>query len=334
MSTDAHGNRTYDPDRLALFKHLCLTRYITLLNGTLESDPMKVFVKQEPHKREKLLEGRYRLIIGTSIIDTMVDRIIFGPVMQSATNPINALRTPCAIGWSPNKGGWRYIAMHYKDGFSIDRKAWDWSVTEWQVNMWETFIKNLCIDSPKWWLSMVSRRFTCLFYIAKFSFPDGTLIAQGEPGIMKSGCYLTILLNSVAQTILHAVVQLRLNKPIKDNIPLSLGDDTLQRFFPYMEEYALQLNKVALIKEAQYTKGYAEFIGFLFEKDGYFPAYWKKHLFTLRHLDPTVAKELLEQYQYMYYRHPNMLKFIRGIAWNMNPEWVLSDQVLLRVANG
>lgn len=334
MTLDEHGNRTYDPTRLSMLKELCRSRYLALLNGTLENDPLKVFVKQEPHKLEKLQEGRYRLIIGTSIIDTMVDRILFGELVRAATHPMALMRTPCALGWAPNKGGWRYISMHYRDGFSIDRKAWDWSVTEWQVNMWEKLMVDLCVDPPVWWVQMVKSRFTCLFYIARFSFPDGLLVQQQGPGIMKSGCYLTILWNSVAQTILHVAVQLRLNKNPYENLPLSMGDDTLQRPFDYMEEYASELNKLTLIKEAEVTRGFSEFIGFLFLPSGYIPAYWKKHLFMLRHLDPTVARETLNSYQMLYYHNPSMLKFIREIVWKLNPEWILPDLILCENANG
>lgn len=333
MTLDDHGNRVYDPTRLALLKELCKQRYNALLSGTLDSDPLKVFVKQEPHKSEKLQEGRYRLIIGTSLVDTMVDRILFGELVRTVTSPNALLRTPCALGWAPNKGGWRYISMHYRDGFSIDRKAWDWSVTEWQVNMWEKIMIDLCVDPPSWWINMVQSRFTCLFYTARFSFPDGLLVQQQLPGIMKSGCYLTILWNSIAQTILHVAVQIRLNKNPYDNLPLCMGDDTLQRPFDYTEEYAIELNKLTLIKEAELTRGFAEFIGFLFTPSGYIPAYWKKHLFMLRHLDPVVARETLISYQMLYYHNPSMLRFIREIAWNLDPEWVLPDSVLCENAN-
>lgn len=333
IGVDDHGNRTYDPERLQLVKQLAYDRYNVLLSGTIEADPLKVFVKQEPHKVDKLNEGRYRLIMGVSLVDTIVDRIIFGELLRTAASPANVLRTPCAVGWAPNKGGWRFISLYTKNGFSIDRKAWDWTVCEWLVRLWEDFIKDLHPDHPLWWSELVSRRFTCLFYIARFSFPDGQLIQQGTPGIMKSGCLLTLLLNSVGQTILHVIAQLNLERDPFDNIPLSMGDDTLQKPFDYMEPYAEQLAKMALIKEAEYTHDYSEFIGFIFTKTGYYPAYWKKHLYQLRHLDQAVMRETLMSYQMLWYHHPGMLKFIRDIIWNINSDWILTDEVLRENAN-
>lgn len=334
ITTDDHGNRAYDPNRLAFLKGVVYQRYTTLLNGVLESDPIKVFIKQEPHKVEKIEEGRFRIISGVSLIDTMIDRILFGEMLRTASHPTKVLRTPCAVGWAPNKGGWRFISMHYRDGFSIDRKAWDWTVNEWLIEMWERFIRDMHPDHPVWWSKLVEQRFTLLFYNARFSFSDGQLIQQQYPGIMKSGCLLTLILNSVGQTILHMLVQRRLGRDLYENIPISMGDDTLQHPFDYMEPYAQELSKMALIKEAEHTHGFAEFIGFIFHKHGYFPAYWKKHLFQLRYLDPSVIRETLISYQMLWYGVPSMMKYIRGIAWMANPDWVLPDSVLCENANG
>lgn len=333
ITTDDHGDRTYDAGRLQMLKSLCLQRYQRLLHDGLEADPLKVFVKQEPHKESKLAEGRYRLISGVSLVDTVIDRILFGPMMRRILSPANVLRTPCAVGWAPNRGGWRYLATYYRDGFSIDRKAWDWTVCEWLVVIWEQFLKNLHPDHPAWWAGLVTKRFTSLFYTAVFSFPDGQLVQQASPGIMKSGCLLTLLLNSVGQSVLHILAQLRLGKDPLDNMPMAMGDDTLQRPFDYMEPYAEKLAEMALVKEAEYTHGYCEFAGFIINVNGYYPAYWKKHLYMLRHVDPTVIREVLTQYQMLWYLEPNMLSYIRGITWKINPEWVLSDIVLCENAN-
>lgn len=299
----------------------------------MESDPIKVFIKQEPHKAEKVKDGRFRLIMGISLVDTVVDRLIFGELLRTASKPTNVLRTPCAVGWAPNRGGWRYIAQHYRNGFSIDRKAWDWTVPEWQINIWERFVKNLHPDHPEWWSKLVSKRFTSLFYNAMFSFPDGQLVQQGTPGIMKSGCLLTLILNSVGQTILHVIAQMRLGNNPYENIPISMGDDTLQKPFDNMEAYAEELSKMSCIKEAEHTHGFAEFIGFIFTQSGYYPAYWKKHLYLLRHLDPTVIRETLLSYQMLWYHEPSMLKFIRDIIWKINPNWLISDLTLCENAN-
>lgn len=328
ITQDDSGNRSYKLDRYNLVKALTFDRFKETISGTLYADPLKVFVKQEPHKVEKLKEGRYRLIMGVSLIDTLVDRIIFGEFMRSASSPANTLRTPCAVGWAPNRGGWRYMSMTYPSGFSIDRKAWDWTVNQWLVEMWEDFIVDLHPSHPPWWRACVRQRFTNLFYTARFSFPDGLLVQQQKPGIMKSGCLLTLVLNSVGQTILHAIAMIRLGRNPYHNIPLSMGDDTIQKPFDYMEDYAIELSKLALIKEAEHTEHFCEFIGFIFVQNGFFPSYWKKHLYQLRFLDPSVMRETLTSYQMLWYLVPSMKQHIREICWKVNPNWVMTDKVL------
>lgn len=57
-------------------------RIQSLLSGEMEADDIKVFVKQEPHSWEKISEGRFRLISAVSMVDTMVDRIVFGDLVD------------------------------------------------------------------------------------------------------------------------------------------------------------------------------------------------------------------------------------------------------------
>ena len=39
-------------------------------------DPIRVFVKNEPHSSKKLEEGRVRLIMSVSIVDQLVERVL------------------------------------------------------------------------------------------------------------------------------------------------------------------------------------------------------------------------------------------------------------------
>nr|QXV86534.1 RNA-dependent RNA polymerase [Luteoviridae sp.] len=320
--------------RLAMVKEMTRARFLSAIEGRLVADPLKVFIKREPHKLSKLTEGRYRLISAVSLVDALVDRILLGELCRNILKPTNIMRTPCAIGWAPNKGGWRYISLTYENGLSIDRKAWDWTVAEWLVRIWERFLIEMHPNAPRWWLLGLSTRFTALFYSAQFSFPDGMIVQQAAPGIMKSGCLMTLILNSVGQTALHFLASIRSGLDPNLNIPLSMGDDTLQHPFAEMEEYASRLAELAVVKEAEHTEGYSEFIGFLFDKKGFFPAYWKKHLFNLRHLDPRVSHDVLVQYQYLWYRHPSMLRHIRDICWKSDPTAIVPDIVLRDNADG
>nr|QZZ63345.1 hypothetical protein [Leuven Sobemo-like virus 1] len=335
MSVDWAGNRTYDEERVRILRYLVEDRIAQILEGEPDqSDPLRVFVKQEPHKLSKLKEGRYRLIQGVSLVDTMIDRIVFGEMARKATHPNNIMKTPCTIGWSQNGGGWKYIYDKFPRGaVSIDRKAWDWTVREWMVAFWEEFLMSLHPDAPDWWRKLCNYRITQLFREARFRFADGVEVKQPFPGIMKSGCLLTLILNSVSQTYLHVLAMIELGLDPMISLPICCGDDTAQDRFPQIEEYVKILAKYCLIKEAETHEDYVEFVGFLFDKTGYYPAYWKKHLFVLAHCDVSVLRETLTSYQYLYYNEPNMLKLIRSMAFRIDPSCILSDKELQAIAN-
>lgn len=125
MYVDELGNRRYDTFRVSALEFMVRERW----NALGKSDPLKVFVKQEPHKMAKIQEGRYRLISAVSLVDTMIDRILFRTMWAKALS--KPLRTPSAVGWVPLSGGWRSIRQMLPGRtVAIDKSAWDWTVQE------------------------------------------------------------------------------------------------------------------------------------------------------------------------------------------------------------
>lgn len=295
------------------------------------SDPLKVFVKQEPHSLSKIEEGRYRLISAVSLVDTMIDRILFGPMWRKALSRV--LQTPCAVGWAPMHGGWRLLNQKYPRGtLSIDKKAWDWTVRNWLVGVWRDILLELHPGAPDWWIARFEQRFSYLFGRARFRFADGVEVVQAYGGIMKSGCYLTLCLNSIGQTVMHVLACNRMGiDPLLD-VPLSFGDDIVMSPFEQQERYIAELNKLCIVKEAEVSTG-VQFIGFLMVPHGFVPQYWEKHLFKLKHLDMSVAEDTLVAYQTMYAYDPVMLKFIRDYASVICPEAIVSDRFLREIVD-
>lgn len=315
------GGKTFDPDRLEILRFLVKQRW---REGG--SDPLKIFIKQEPHKLAKLEEGRYRLISAVSLVDTMVDRILFGPMWRKALKRV--LMTPCAVGWTPMKGGWRIMHQRYPEGtISMDKSAWDWTVQGWMIRIWFSFLLDMHPGYPDWWVKRVECRFYDLFYVARFRFPDGVEVCQQARGIMKSGCYLTLCLNSVAQTALHYLAAEQVGMDPYDNVPLSFGDDIVMGPFDEVGRYVEELEKYCLVKSVEYAP-FTQFIGFILTSKGFVPEYWEKHLFLMAHLDDRVAEETLQSYQELYAYDPVMLRFIRDYAHAVCPSAIRSDSEL------
>lgn len=325
----------YSVDRLRLVRLAVRDRYEAVTSGLYEADPLKVFIKQEPHKASKIAEGRYRLIMSVSLVDALVDRILFMKLMWQVVSKFT--ETKIMIGWNPGSGGYRLMESLFGKQLtmSIDRKAWDWTVKPWLLDAVCDVICQLAVNAPSWWKTAVRVRFSMLFEKPVFVFPDGSYGYQPMAGVMKSGCYLTIFINSVCQLILHRMSLIKLS--LDPMTFVCLGDDTLQAYFDRWEEYVAYQESLGFRVEVEMGRpGEMEFAGFVFGK-GYVPAYRQKHLFMLEHLttDPDVASMTLFNYQVLYYFVPEMKEYIRDLIDTLElPAAFASDERLVVIASG
>lgn len=320
-----------DAERLTIVRQATLIRFLQLLNGEDAGDDLKVFIKQEAHKEQKLKEGRLRLISAVSLIDTLVDRVLFGWLARNVL--ANVGRTPCLVGWSPVRGGWRKIQRRFRNEpvVCLDKSAWDWTVQGYLVDLWKEFLTELPVDPPLWWVQMVGARFRVLFDSPTFRFEDGTRVQQGVRGIMKSGCFLTIILNSVSQSMLHYLANMRCGKDPLLNQPLTIGDDTVQDGFDWLTEYVDQLTLLGVGVKGAKIQNWVEFAGFAFTGETCYPAYWQKHLFNMSHTDN--LEEVLHSYQYLYCNENVMSEFCRRVARELGPTHVLPRAVAQDIMN-
>jgi len=93
----------FDPERVRILKQLTLHR----LGAPRDTDPILVFVKEEPNKVQKIEEGRCRIISAVGLVDTMADRVMLGWLQRATLQTVG--RTPVMVGWSPYKGGYRFL---------------------------------------------------------------------------------------------------------------------------------------------------------------------------------------------------------------------------------
>lgn len=323
--------QSYNLDRLRYLRACVRQRWESLLKGELVADTLKVFVKQEPHKKSKLDEERYRLIMGVSVVDTMVDRLILGPVFRKVLQLAGVL--PTWIGWTPLKSGLRCFKVKTRGKrLCVDKSAWDWTVPNWLLNYVRIIIEQLHPDAPDWWKCILRRRFKLLFEDAIFEFQDGVRIKQQFPGIQKSGSYGTIFVNSLSQVFVHNLIQEW--KDLQPTMIKALGDDTDQESNDQDKEYIDGWISLGFDVKWE-VLDIPEFCGFRLGQECY-PVYVDKHAFVLQHLtlDPDIAVSFLRSYQLMYYAEPEKLSFIRKIIKARNlPEAYVTDQYLRSIVD-
>lgn len=322
-------SRTYDSERVAILEAAVRVR---MSDGV--ADPIRVFIKQEPHKLSKIRDGRFRLISAVSLVDTMVDRIMFGWLARRVLSTVG--ETPCMVGWSPIGGGSLLMGDLFKgkETRSLDMTAWDWTVDEWLIVALREVVKSLGILAPSWWCSWVDHRWESLFRDAIFEFGDGSRVSQSGWGIMKSGCFLTIVLNSVAQLLRHALVARRMGLRHRI-VQVVMGDDQTLVNFPEFEEYErITLSLGYRLKPSTVDVGHVRFAGFRFEGRRAIPEYVSKHKYILSHAPLSSLPEILQSYQLLYLYDPDFFLVIVRLLAKYCPSRVLPRLTLMKIFNG
>lgn len=330
----------YDPETQTISQERFLLVYGTLVErinslfDSVISDPIYTFIKPEPHKLTKIQEGRYRIISGVSLIDNLVDRILFQKLVEKIME--NLGRHPIAVGWNPIVGSQTFYAVmgHHDQYLSLDKSHWDWSVHPWLIEAVKKVLKGLVPLAPSWWSFLVDQRFEALFGCPTWEFQDGSSIIQRQPGIMKSGCYMTIWINSIAQLLIHNYVSSLLFIP---KTPIwVLGDDTIQVLdADLISPYLQQLRVLGFSVRFELTT-IPEFCGFHIHRYYHVPSYIDKHSFLLRHLsrDPEIAESTLRSYQLLYCNDKKTLAKIREIVLRRNlPRALFSDDLMAMIQN-
>lgn len=257
------------------------------------ADPIRLFVKPEPHKQKKLENYQYRLISSVSVLDQIIDAMLFGEMNANVID--KCMFVPCKAGWSMFAGGWKTVPR--RGIISLDKRGWDWSAQGWYFEMELQLRTRLCQNLKAQWMELAAWRYRELFYNPWFITSGGLLLQQKQPGVMKSGCFNTITTNSIMQSILHIRVCLELD--IDVGWVWTLGDDTLQSDVEKRAEY---LEAVAQYCHVKHCIDGAEFAGMRFLSGRVEPLYKGKHSFNLLHLDPKFARDTANSYMLLYHK--------------------------------
>lgn len=256
----------------------------------------------------------------------MIDRILWGKLGRKAVS--RAGTTPAYYGWSPARGEYKRLLRHLGSGeiVALDKEAWDWNVREWLIQELYHCLTSIVVDETDWWKKLVLMRWICLFNKASFKLKDGDIFNQNWWGIMKSGCYLTLLANTLMQWLLDASACRKLSISIR--FSAFVGDDSVQSKIEQLSDYIDQLEKWGIrCKTPVLTVGHCEFVGMRMTPEAIYPAYEEKHEFLVRHVDPKVSDETLTSYALLYahdaVRYGRLAKLItdNGLKLLRSREW-------------
>lgn len=303
---------------------------------------LRVFIKQEPTKIKKLMEGRSRLIWSFDLVDQVCYALIFDPSLGAEIANYDLI--PSQMGLSFSYGAWdRFIRRCLSDGddwMEMDKTAWDWSVPDWLFEDAATMRRNLCINAHEDSENVKSFwRIYGLLYrhqsLVKVQFSDGVMVEQVSRGIQKSGSKTTISDNSRWQRYLRTLYQYERDpRGVKDPV-YSMGDDTLEKKPENPEEYIKCLEKWGFFpKPEEIAYGTADKLNFCshtsVKHGGQYvpvPTNWDKQLWNLQYKEFKSEEAYVQALQSMmidWAFHPEKFQCLRQELMRVAPSQVRS----------
>jgi len=260
---------------------------------------LKTFLKGEPTKEEKLKRGMPRIIAGYPLHVAVKNTAIFLPLTKTLID--NMKNTPVKFAWNPAKPSHLEHMAEVLDGpvWESDKSNWDYMFHSWIADGVQGVIEKLALKPPGWteeqyqtYLEDISGCFEQTFHNASYRTSDGQLVKPKTPGIMKSGWYLTIVANSIAQLFVHVMVCIRLKMSDEEILAAKIvvgGDDVNQEPVPAgVDKYVDESKKLGVPMEINQRESiyHAEYFSSDIRKgpEGpqFFPKRWTKHIEHLK----------------------------------------------------
>lgn len=188
-------------------------------------DPVRVFVKNEPHSLLKMSQGRYRIIASVSLVDSLLQRCVFQRQDELEIAKWTEHPSQPGIGFTDDMT--KKFLSQIPSGLvtEADVTGWDWSVQSWEFQA-EAIMRVMLVKNCSQLFARLTENLLFIQSFSVFSLSNGDLYCQDHPGIMKSGSKNTSSSNSRIRVLAHYV--------LNDVDPwiVAMGDDSLERWFP------------------------------------------------------------------------------------------------------
>lgn len=259
----------------------------------------KVFLKGEPTKQSKLSKGMPRVITGFPLHVTVKHAAIFRPLAESLVK--HWKKIPVKFAFSPAQTGHIEHLASVLPGkiWESDKSNWDYMMSMWIANCCRDATKMLALKPPSWddeqyqrYLSDIDGAFKQVFEKTLYRTSDGHLYTPRERGIMKSGWFMTIAQNSMAQLVVHVMTCIRLGLTNEEILALAIvagGDDVNQEPVPQgVEAYVAAAAELGVEMEIHQRDSlyHSEYFSsdLRMGKEGpeFFPKRWTKHIEHLK----------------------------------------------------
>lgn len=252
---------------------------------------MKLFIKDEPHSREKISSHRYRLISTLAVEDQILDRWLFQEWHEAELEMVSKCATK--NGWSALPEGFRDVRLAFPDEvLNTDASSFDWTVPAWAVDELIELRLSQVRNATAAYTNMVRNRYDeVLGDRCVVRLPDGNRYRQNRRGFMKSGWLRTLSDNSALQLMIHGLAYKRAYGEEPGRIWV-MGDDILMQWRPGQDQRSLEVELSRLGLMVKRAGPERHFAGFEFEGDYVTPLYPLRHMMTVNRC-PESDRQLL-----------------------------------------
>lgn len=162
-------------------------------------DPIRMFIKDEPHPMEKISSGRLRIISSCSIVDEIVfncfcyeqNRQEIDFHRRLPVKPGMGLSTPEQIS-----AIFDYVKPWLGELTGSDVSGWDWSYKPWMFDMCvQVQIRCMGMENNEFFKKLIANAVHCLKH-SMFVSSSGRMFVLSNRGLMKSGYPPTASWNS------------------------------------------------------------------------------------------------------------------------------------------
>lgn len=204
------------------------------------TDPVKVFIKDEPHSEKKILSGKLRLISAVSLKEQIKTKLIANA--QNKAEIATWESCPSKPGLGLHDEGLRVLAAcarrilrHGQKIACTDISGWDWSMQYWELMLDAKIRNRLAGASDTSVFGLLTRQHAHFVAASVFVTPDGDLWAQTILGGQLSGDQNTSPTNSRGRICASLFARLLAGEPLIKDGEFDLnaaGDDCFERAFP------------------------------------------------------------------------------------------------------
>jgi hypothetical protein len=246
------------------------------------ADPVRVFVKDEPHKKAKIKQNRFRIIASVSIVHKMIEMLANRDLHKQEIALWKEIPSKPGIGFTDEDNAFMWKDVHSEPGRKAenDTRGFDFSVRPEEKLICAEGVIDLCSNPSEFWervqLAMALVECVVLWYLS-----DGTLLISDMLGMMLSGLYVTSRRNSWLRNWRSKLIGVPWIK--------CAGDDAVEA---YIEDAVEKYSKYNWV-----VTGYKEiiddfvFCSRVYKKDSSHPETVEKTLMNLLHNVPKTLEE-------------------------------------------